>query len=54
MGQARWALTVGLGYSRLLWVQFYPRETMQVLMRGLEAAFLYFWVACRANCSSTS
>ena len=28
-----------LGYSRLLWVRFYPRQTMQTLMHGLETAF---------------
>jgi transposase len=38
----RYALLVVLGYSRLLWVQFYPRQTMTTLMRGLEAAFAYF------------
>jgi transposase len=38
----RYALVVVLGYSRLLWVQFYPRQTMEVLVRGLEAAFGYF------------
>lgn len=31
-----------LGSSRLLWVAFYPQQTMQVLMRGLEAAFTAF------------
>lgn len=35
----RFALLVVLGYSRLLWLQFYPRQTMLVLMRGLEEAF---------------
>jgi transposase len=35
----RYALLVVLGYSRLLWLQFYPRQTMAVLMRGLEEAF---------------
>jgi transposase len=35
----RFALLVVLGYSRLLWVQFYPRQTLAVLMRGLEEAF---------------
>lgn len=35
----RYALLVVLGYSRLLWVGFYPRQTMQALMHGLEAAF---------------
>lgn len=38
----RFALMVVLGYSRLLWLQFYPRQTMRTLMRGLEAAFQYF------------
>lgn len=38
----RFALLVVLGYSRLLWLQFYPRQTMQVVMRGLEEAFRYF------------
>ena len=38
----RYALLVVLGYSRLLWFQFYERQTMEVLMRGLEAAFAYF------------
>lgn len=37
----RYALLVVLGYSRLLWVQFYPRQTMTTVMRGLEAAFAY-------------
>ena len=35
----RYALLVVLGYSRLLWFQFYGRQTMEVVMRGLEAAF---------------
>ena len=38
----RYALLVVLGFSRLLWFQFYERQTMEVLMRGLEAAFRYF------------
>jgi transposase len=38
----RYALLVVLGYSRLLWVAFYPRQTMQVLMAGLESAFTAF------------
>lgn len=38
----RHALLVVLGFSRLLWFQFYERQTMGVLMRGLEAAFRYF------------
>ena len=35
----RFALMVILGYSRLLWVQFYARQSMRTLMTGLEAAF---------------
>ncbi|HET7010008.1 MAG TPA: IS21 family transposase [Anaerolineales bacterium] len=38
----RFALMVVLGFSRLLWVQFDPRQTMRTLMRGLEAAFQAF------------
>ena len=38
----RWALVVVLAYSRLLWVKFYRRQTMQLLMRGLEEAFEFF------------
>ena len=38
----RYALLVVLGYSRLLWLQFFPRQTMAVLMRGLEEAFATF------------
>lgn len=38
----RYALLVVLGYSRLLWVQYYPRQTLSVLMRGLEEAFMAF------------
>ena len=38
----RYALVVVLGYSRLLWVQFYPRQDMRTLIRGLEAAFGFF------------
>ena len=35
----RHALLVVLGYSRLLWMRFYPRQTMDVLFAGLEEAF---------------
>jgi transposase len=35
----RHALLLVLGYSRLLWVGFYPRQTMAALMHGLETAF---------------
>lgn len=38
----RYALLVVLGYSRLLWLQCYPRQTMHTLMRGLEEAFHFF------------
>jgi transposase len=38
----RYALLVVLGYSRLLWVKFYSRKTMRVVMGGLEDAFAYF------------
>jgi len=38
----RYALLVVLGYSRLLWLHFYPRQTMEILFRGIEAAFAAF------------
>jgi transposase len=38
----RYALLVVLGYSRLLWLRFYPRQTMAAVIAGLEAAFAYF------------
>ena len=38
----RHALLVVLGYSRLLWLHFYRRQTMPVLMEGLESAFVSF------------
>ena len=38
----RYALLVVLGYSRLLWLRFYPRQTAQALTVGLEEAFGYF------------
>jgi transposase len=38
----RYALLVVLGYSRLMWLQFYSRQTMAVLMGGLEQAFGFF------------
>ena len=38
----RYALLVVLGYSRLLWLRFYRRQTMVTLFRGLESAFEYF------------
>ncbi len=38
----RHVLMVVLGYSRLLWLQCYPRQTMRTLIGGLETAFAYF------------
>jgi transposase len=38
----RYALLVVLGYSRLLWCRFYPRQDMRTLVGGLEEASLYF------------
>ena len=38
----RYALLVVLGYSRVLWCRFYPRQDMGTLIDGLEDAFLAF------------
>ena len=38
----RFALLVVLGYSRLLWLRFFPRKTMAHLFEGLDEAFGYF------------
>jgi transposase len=38
----RYALVVVLGYSRLLWLKFYPRQTMATVVSGLEEAFAFF------------
>jgi transposase len=38
----RYALLVVLGYSRLLWCRFSPRQDMATLMDGLEDAVRYF------------
>jgi len=38
----RFALLVVLGYSRLLWVRFFPRQTMRTLFTGLEQCFETF------------
>ena len=38
----RHALVTVLSHSRLLWVRFYQRQTMEVLMEGLESAFGWF------------
>ncbi|BBQ03599.1 hypothetical protein BSFA1_87270 (plasmid) [Burkholderia sp. SFA1] len=37
----RYALFVVLSYSRRMWLQFYPRQSMEVLMQGLEEAFAF-------------
>ena len=38
----RHALLVVLGYSRLLWLRFFQRQSMAVLCSGLESAFARF------------
>lgn len=38
----RYALLVVLGYSRLLWLSFFPRQTLRTVITGLEEAFTYF------------
>ena len=38
----RYALLVVLGYSRLQWLAFYSRQSMEVVMDGLERAFAFF------------
>jgi transposase len=38
----RYALLVVLGYSRLIWLHFFARQTMQCLFAGLESAFGVF------------
>jgi len=38
----RYALLVVLSYSRLLWLRFFQRQTMEVLFLGLEGAFERF------------
>ena len=35
----RYALLIVLGYSRLLWIRFYPRQDLRTLCHGLEACF---------------
>ena len=37
----RYALLVVLGYSRLLWLKFYARQTLATVISGLEEAFAY-------------
>ena len=38
----RHALMVVLGYSRRMWLRFYERQTMGVVIRGLEESFASF------------
>jgi len=38
----RYALLAVLGYSRLLWLRFFARQTMAHVFEGLEAAFASF------------
>lgn len=38
----RYALLLVLGYSRLLWLKFYPKQDMRTLFSGLEEAFAFF------------
>lgn len=38
----RYALLLVLGYSRLLWLRFYPKQDMRTLFSGLEEAFTFF------------
>jgi len=38
----RYALLVVLGYSRVLWLKFYSRQTLATVMSGLEEAFATF------------
>ena len=38
----RHALVTVLSHSRLLWLRFYRRQTMEVLIEGLESAFGWF------------
>ncbi|HET9266635.1 MAG TPA: IS21 family transposase [Vicinamibacterales bacterium] len=37
----RYVFLFVLGYSRLLWLQFYPRQTMATVCEALEGAFAY-------------
>jgi len=38
----RYALVVVLAHSRPLWLQFYSRQTIAALMRGMEEPFAFF------------
>lgn len=39
-----------LGYSRVLWCRFYPRQEMRTLTAGLEEAFRYFGAVPQETC----
>ena len=51
----RHALVVVLGYSRLLWLRFYPHRTMAVLVDGLESAsrasVVFLGSCCSIRCA---
>ena len=49
----RHALLLVLGYSRLLWLKFYPKQDMRTLFAGLEDAFAFFGGGCLGRSSST-
>lgn len=38
----RHAFLVVLGFSRVLWLQFFVRQTMREVLEGLETAFIFF------------
>ena len=38
----RYAFLTVLGFSRVLWLQFFSRQTMQHVFEGLEGAFTFF------------
>jgi transposase len=38
----RYAFVIVLGYSRLLWLKFSPKQDMPALLSGLEEAFAFF------------
>lgn len=47
----RYALLVMLGYSRLLWCRFYPRQDIRTLLADSRRRFSIS-AACRRSCSS--
>ena len=48
----RHALIVVLGYSRRMWLRLHRRQSLMVVIRGVEEAFPHLG-ACRRNCCST-